>query len=284
MSAALGSVLAVDKGVELLAHLRCMGDDHLDVVALEVHGLVERVVGHVLLHQVEQAVARVVALAVVDEREASVEEGVVFHHCLDNVVVELVVFENRIVGGEFHQRAVFLVGAGIDDARLALDQALAVGHGSTLAIAHTANVEVRRQCIDSLDTHTIQAHRALVVLGVILGAGIHLARGISHLVEGDTAAIVAYCHGTVGHINFNQGLGKPRVVLIDAVVDHLLHEHVDAVVALAAVAQLAYVHAWPQPDVLAGSERHQLVVATEVARLLNALFVLVQFQFFFHLT
>jgi len=51
---------------------------------------------------------------------------------------------------------------------------------------------------------------------------------------------------------------------VHRVIDHLLDEHVDAVVGLRAVAQLADIHARTQPDMLPRREGHDGVVAVGV--------------------
>ena len=209
-----------------------MGDDHLDVVAREVHERVQRVVGHVLLDQVAQAVARVILLAVEDECQACVQIGVVLDHLLDDLFSELVVLEDAAVGCEAHQGTVFLALASGDDAALLLGDALVIEHRRALAVAHTADVELCRQCVHSLDAHAIQTHRPLVGLRVILGSGVHFARRILDLVQRNAAAIVTYGDCAVGHLDVDGRLGVARVELIDAVVDHLLDEHIDAVIVL----------------------------------------------------
>ena len=215
MSAALGGVLSVNKRVELLAHLRGMGDDNLNVVAGEVHERVEGVVGHVLVHQVAQAVARVVALAVVVERESCVQERVVLDHHLDDVIAILIVLEDGGIGGELHKRAVLVVGIGAGDSGLVLYKSFLIGHRRALPVAHRADVETRRQGIHSLDAHTVEANGSLIVLGVVFGAGIHLARGVLHLVERNTTAVVANGYFPVLDGDVDARLGKASVELVD---------------------------------------------------------------------
>ena len=74
---ALDGVLTVHEGVVLLAGLRGMGQGDLDVLTLQVDDGVERIYGHVLGQQIEQAVLGCVFLAVVDQRQAGVEVGIV---------------------------------------------------------------------------------------------------------------------------------------------------------------------------------------------------------------
>ena len=52
-----------------------------------------------------------------------------------------------------------------------------------------------------------------------------------------------------------RGLSVAHQVFVDAVVDHLFKQHIDAIVSAGTIAQLADVHAGPKPDVLLPIER-----------------------------
>ena len=68
-----------------------------------------------------------------------------------------------------------VVGIGVGDSGLVLYKPFLIGHRRALPVAHRADVETRRQGINSLDAHTVKTNGALVVLGVILSASVHLA-------------------------------------------------------------------------------------------------------------
>ena len=82
-----------------------------------------------------------VAFAVENQRESGVQERIVLNHRLDDMVAELVVFEDGGIGGEFHECAVFLIWVG-HDAALFHHKSLLIGDRGTLTVACGANVEV----------------------------------------------------------------------------------------------------------------------------------------------
>ena len=83
-----------------------MGEDDLDVRAFDVDERVERLLGHVLGDEVQQAVLAFVRYAVQDEGESFLEVGIVLHHRLHDVHVEGVTFEHLLVGDEPDEGAV----------------------------------------------------------------------------------------------------------------------------------------------------------------------------------
>ena len=88
-----------------------VGDDALDVLALEMDGRVERLGDHGLVDQVQKTVLGVVCGAVEAEGQTGVEVGVVAHHGLDELHVVGVVVEDLVVGDEADEGAVLLGGA-----------------------------------------------------------------------------------------------------------------------------------------------------------------------------
>ena len=149
-----------------------------------------------------------------------------------------------------------------------LNNPFMVGYLGALPIAYRADIKSRRQRIDCLDAHTVQADRTLVVLGVVLGTRVHLARCVLDLIQWDATSIVADGDRAFFHINIDHGLGKTSVELINAVVNDLLDENIDTVIALRSIAEFADVHARSLPDVLARAECNQFVISAEVAGLL----------------
>ncbi len=63
-----------------------------------------------------------------------------------------------------------------------------------LSFPESCDFEIIAQCIHSLCTHTVQSHRFLKSLAVILGAGIDLAHHIHHFSQRDTTAIITNGH------------------------------------------------------------------------------------------
>ena len=72
-----GGVLAVDEGVIVLAVAAGVGEGDLDVLVLEMNDRVERIAVEFVFEQVVQALVGFEFLAVVDNGQAAVEEGVV---------------------------------------------------------------------------------------------------------------------------------------------------------------------------------------------------------------
>ena len=96
----MGGVLSIDETVEVFPYLRGMGKHDLDIVFLEVNEGIERFFGHVLLEEIGQASLREVAPAIIGKGKACIEEGVVLHHGLDELVLVLVASEELAVGTE----------------------------------------------------------------------------------------------------------------------------------------------------------------------------------------
>ena len=255
---ALRGVLPVDERVVALAVARPVRDGHLDVVAREVDRRIERRVGHLLVQQVQQTVLRDVGLAVELEGQAEVEVGVVLHHLLDVLHVVGVGAEHLLVHAERDQRAVALLHAALP--AVALLDALREGDRAGLAVAHRTGGELARKHVDGLDAHAVQADGLLEGRTAVLAAGIHLADGRRERFERNAAPVVAHRDHVVGHRDLDL-LAGTHDELVDRVVDDLLDEHVDAVVGLRTVAQLADIHAGAQADVLARSEGYDRVVA-----------------------
>ena len=110
---------------------------------------------------------------------------------------------------------------------------------------------LEREGVDGLRAHAVHAGGELEGVGVELAAGVHLAHALDHLAEGDAAAVVA--HGRLARLEVDGHVNLPAEAhheLVHGVVDHLLHEDVDAVVVAAAVADVPDVHAGALADVL----------------------------------
>ena len=238
-----------------------MGDRHLDVVAREVDRRIERLLGQILAQQVQQAVLRDIVPPVETERQPEVQVGVVLHHLLDVFEVVGVLPENLLVHTERNQRAVLLRDARLP--AIALLQSLGEGHRAGLAVADRAGRKLAREHIDGLDAHAVQAHGLLEGRAAVLAAGVHLRDGRRERLERNAAAVVAHRHDVLLDGDLDPVAGS-HDKFVHRVIDHLLDEHVDAVVGLRAVAQLADIHARTQPDMLPRREGHDGVVAVGV--------------------
>ncbi len=257
VGAALRGVLSVDEAVVLLAVLVGMGEGYLYVLALQVYDGVEGIAGHAVLQQVLQSAARQYAPVVVHDGQPRVQVGVVAQHGLHNLVVELVVLEQRVVRFKEYVRPV-LVLCGLCDVA---DQLSALeGCPAHLSVAIAVHLEVCAQRVDGLHAHAVQAYGLLEGLRVVLAAGVEHAHGVDHLALRDAAAVVAHADAQVvadGHLNAVAGV---HLELVDAVVDDLLQQHVDAVLGQRAVAQPADVHAGAEAYVLRAAQRAYVVV------------------------
>ncbi len=249
-----------------------MGYSHLDILPFQVDWHIERLGGHRVFQQVEQTVARDVALAVEDYGEAGVEEGIVLYQRDDEIVAILIVAEYGAVGSEADERTVRLI------CRLYVTfihyVTAAVEHTFTHPVADTGYVELCRQGVDGLDTDTVETHRLLESLGVILATGVHARRHVDELAQRDTSAEVAHGDSPVGDI-YRDLLAETHHVFVDGIVEHLLDEHIDAVVIVRAIAELADIHTGTTADMLLPVECLDVVLAVTCGCLHFAVIIVV---------
>ena len=231
VSAALSGVLTVDKRIVFLAILVGVSDNHLYLVVLKMDRRVERVVAHIFLYEVAEAIARAIFLAVVDYGKSRVEERVVFNHNLHGVVAEREVAENGVVGFEANQSAVFGVVGSRSDAAFFHHLTACKRGVSRHAIAHRLHEATFAKGIGGFEAHAIHTHRTLVVLSIEFTAGVHGSGGTSHVLQRNAATIVANGHLIVVDCYLN-GVAKTGSMFVDSIVEGLFEEDVDAVVAL----------------------------------------------------
>ena len=110
VGAAIGRVLAVDKGAVGLAVAIDVREGKFEVLALVVRGRVENRTAGLAFEEVEQALFGLEFLAVEIQAQASVEAGVVPQPALDEFVVEGVFAKDVWIGQKLDVRAVGLVG------------------------------------------------------------------------------------------------------------------------------------------------------------------------------
>ena len=216
MSTALGGVLAIHERVILLAVLVGMGKGDLDILTLEMDDRIEAVVGHPVVEQILQSVTGEDATTIIHDGQACIQIGIVAEHILHDIILEAIVQEKRIVGLEEDVGAVLvLCGFRI----VARDDTLLEGGLTHFSLAEAAHLKMGTQRIDSLHTDTVQTHRLLESLRVILTASVQDADGLNHLTLGDATPIVAYRHSQiVFDINLKAVAGL-HLKLIDGVVD-----------------------------------------------------------------
>ena len=254
-------MLAVDERVVALAVARAVGDHHLDVLPREVDGRVERVLGHVVVHEVQQTVFRNVALAVEIERQTQVQVAVIADFLLDVFEVVGIFAENLLVDAVRDERAVLLVDAALPP--VAHFETLGEGHRTGLAVADRTGRKLFGKHVHGLDAHAVQAHGLLEGVASVLAARVHLPDGRRERLEGDAAAVVAHRNDVVGQRDVDLP-ARAHDEFVDRVVHDLLDQHVERLVGLRTVAHHADVHAGAQADVLPRREGHDGVVAVIV--------------------
>ena len=257
VGAALGGVLSVDKRVILLAILVGMCKGYLYVLALDVYDGVKRVGGHGVGKEVGKTIARQYAMTVVHDGKTRVEVGIVAQHRLHDVVVERVVNEERWVWLEVDVCAVLVVGVG---GLVVGKVALLKLQRPYLAVSVRLYLEVGRESVDRLHTHTVKADALLERLGVVLAACVEHRHSLDELALRYTASVVAHRHAqTLVDVDLDAASGV-HLKLVDRVVDYLLKQHVDAVLGQVAIAQTTDVHTGTGAHVLHVGEVADVVV------------------------
>ena len=265
MGAAVGGVLAVDEGPVGLAVAADVGEGELEVPAGVMGGLVgDSLVGgaDLALQQVEEPLLRGEGAAVEDQAEPAVEAGVVPQPALDELDVVLVAVEDPGVGPELHQRAVGLAG-GRSPLRLLLQLSRFEERLGVLPGPVRDHPEAAREGVHRLGADAVEAHRELVDVVVVLGPGVDHRDTLHQLAQGNAGAVVANADPAALDLDLHLA-AVAHHELVHGVVDHLLEQHVDAVVGIGAVAEAANVHPRPQADVLEGRERLDLALVVAV--------------------
>ena len=173
-------------------------------------------------------------------RQAGVEIGVVFEQRFYELVAEGISAENVGRWYESHESAVGLVG-GLD---VAFFHEVAHGEESALALAVAVgyDFEIGGEGVDSLQTYAVEAYRLLEGRRIVFAAGVHFRRHIDERAQRYAAAVVA--HRCRECVNIDGNLpAEAHHIFVDGVVEYFLEQHIDAVVGIRAVAELADVHA-----------------------------------------
>ena len=129
------------------------------------------------------------ATVVIHDGESGVQIGIVTEHVLDDIILELIIQEQRVVGLEEDIGTVLVLSVLSD----------VTGHLTTLegSLTHltvtiTTHLEVGTQRIDGFHAHTIQSYRLLECLRVILTARIQYRHCLDHFSLGDATAVVTH--------------------------------------------------------------------------------------------
>ena len=276
VGAALDGVLTVDERIVLLTILVGMRQRNLDVLALQVDNGIERVVGHAILQQILQTIARKDAATVVHDGQTGVQIGVVAEHVFHDIVVERVVLEQRVVGFEEDVGARFVLrGLRL----VAFQNAPFENSRSDLSVTIGAHLEARAQEVHRLDAHAIHAHRLLERLRVVLTTRVQLAHGFHEFALWNAATVVANGDAQVVVDVDLDALAGIHAELVDGVVDGFLQQHIDAVLGMRSVVEATDVHTRASANMVYVREMANLVISIlYVCRVIDNGFV-----FFCHL-
>ena len=133
------------------------------------------------------------------------------------------------------------------------------------AVAHRAYLELGREGVNGLDAHTVQSDRLFEGLAVVLAASVHLRGHVDKLTQRYTAAEVAHDHRVLVDVH-DYLFSESHHVFVDSIVEHLLEQHIYAVVAAGAVAELADIHSRAPADVFFPVKRTYLVFSINSLR------------------
>ncbi len=254
MRAAHRRVLAVHERVILLAVMPRVRDRHLDVLALQMDQRIQRLARQLLVQQIAQTVLRLVGLAVENQRQPAVQVGVVPEHLLDELGAKLELrAEERRVRRELHQRAVARARLRRDDLGLLGQFARREFHNLRLPLADRLRLVEGGQRVHRLLADAIQTDGFLKRLRVVFRARVDDRHAIHQLAQRDAAPVVAHPQRAVVQLDLDL-LAEAHREFVDAVIDRLLEQHVDAVLRMGAIAQATDIHAGPQADVFERGE------------------------------
>ena len=245
MGAAVVGVLPVDETETGLAVVVTVGEREFDRFGAVGDDIVEPLLAGLGFEQILKSVGGVVALAVEVERKPAVEIGVHPEPFLDVFELESVVGKELRIGHEADERTVLLRRiAGLLAGQHSAFEARLVEP----SVADRAHEKEFREGVDRLRADAVEADGEFEDIVIIFAAGVHHRNTFDHFVERNAAAVVP--DGDTAFLNGQ--FDSPAVAhdeLVDAVVDDLLDEDVDAVVGVRTIAHAPDVHTGPEPDV-----------------------------------
>ena len=253
VGAAHRRVLTVDERIIFLAVVRAVSDRDLDVFTFQMHDRIERLAAEIFLEQVLEAVFRTEGFSIQGEREPAIEEGVVPKHVLDEFEAEFEILSKEgFVGREFHERARAFVA--LHCLVVFLQFPLGKFHEFCLPIAKRLRAIFEGQRIDGFLPNAVQADRFLKRLAVIFRARVDDGDAVDEFPQRDAAAVIADAHRALVEHDLDP-LARAHRKFVDAIIDRLLDEHVNAILGVRAIAEPPDIHPRTQADVLEGGER-----------------------------
>ena len=164
--------------------------------------------------------------AVIHDGQARVQIGIVAEHVLHDVILELIMKEECVVGLE-EDIGTILVLCTLSD--ITRHDASLKGSLAHLAVTIALHLEVGAQGVDGLHADTIQTHRLLEGLRIVFTTRIQHRYSLDQLSLRNTTPIVAHGNPQVLiDVHFNPVTGL-HLKLVDGIVDDFLQQHVDAV-------------------------------------------------------
>ena len=279
MGAAQCCVLSVDEAVVFLAVLFGVGEGDFNILAAQVDDGVEGLVVHAVVEQIGESFSGDDAASAQHDGQAGVQVGVVAQHRFHELVTEFVVLKERVVGLEENVSAVFFLSLFCN---VAFEHTFLEDRAPNLAVAEGVGFKAVGQGVDGLQADTVQTDTLLESLGVIFATGVKHRHGVDQLAQGDAAPVVANGGALVVVDIYFDALSGVHLEFVDAVVNDLLEQHVDAVLCLAAVAQSANIHTGSGAHMLhIGEVTYILLTIGHGGRPLRCVFFL-YYSVFFH--
>ena len=114
-----------------------------------------------------------------------------------------------------------------------------------------AHVEIFRERVHRLGADAVQAHAELEHVVVILRARVDLRHAVDHLAQRNAAPEITHLDVRLLDSVLDL-LAVAHDVFVDGVIDHLLQQHVAAVIVMRAISDAPDVHARAQTDMFEG--------------------------------
>ena len=241
MSSSLSGVLAIYEREVIFPVLLDVGEGHLNVIALNVNDRIERILREVFPEQILESILGSELLSVVTDGQTAIQVGVIPEHAPDVLVAVAKLLKHlgiRSVGDEgairFRTLLVFLVDR----------QGVPAGilNPSRFSFPEGLNVKIGGQRVHRLDSHSIQTDRLLEGLGIVLRSGVYLGRAIKKFFQGNPPTMISNGYGLAIGLHANL-LPETHDELVNAIIQNLLEQNVNAIILGRTVSKLADVHA-----------------------------------------
>ena len=226
MGTALRRMLTIDEGMVFLTVLVGMSEGNLNILTLEMDNRIESVIGHTVIQQVLESMTGENAPVIIHNGKTCIQIGIVTEHILHDIILKLIVEEECVVGFEEDEGSIFILGILRD---VTGHLTFLKGSLTDLSVAIAAYFEMGTQGIDGLHTHTVETHRLLESLGVVLTTSVQYGYSLNHLSLRDASAIVADRDAQIvldGHL---ETVASLHLEFVDRVIDHLLQQHIDTI-------------------------------------------------------